>query len=96
MSWNGKLLAQLTPEIQLVEESQPLTQPVCDPSPFSIPPRAGRASVRSAVGWEADSQGCHLPVVKWGCQKLRGQKKMEIRYWIHECSEAAVAAIAGT
>jgi hypothetical protein len=28
--------------------------------------------------------------VKWGCQKLRGQRKMEIKYWIHECSASAL------
>ena len=39
--------------------------------------------------------GVHLPNVKTGCQKLRGQKKIEMKYWIQLCSAVPLKAGVG-
>ena len=39
--------------------------------------------------------GVHLPNVKTGCQKLRGQKKIEMKYCTQLWSDVKLAAVDG-
>ena len=39
--------------------------------------------------------GVHLPNVKTGCQKLRGQKRIEMKYCIQLWSDVRLAAVDG-
>jgi len=37
----------------------------------------------------------HEPTENVGCQKLSGQKKMEVKYWTQLCNAAIVNAVFG-
>jgi hypothetical protein len=43
----------------------------------------------------ADNQGIHLPSVKIGCQRLRGQKRIEMMYWPQLCIDDALPGVVG-
>jgi hypothetical protein len=47
---------------------------------------------RSAQGVEPAG---HLPTLKVGCQKLRGQRRIEMKYWIQLWSAAPENAAVG-
>jgi len=60
--------------------------------------RAGAVNQDDApgvAGAQVAEPAGHCPTLKEGCQKLRGQKKIEMKYWIQLCSAAPLNAGVG-
>jgi hypothetical protein len=55
---------------------------VTDPDEVLTTPRNACKVLKSSHGDVMLPVGVHLPNVKVGCQKLSGQDKIEIKYWI--------------
>ncbi|GEM_PF-3948912 len=55
---------------------------VTDPDEVLTTPRNACKVRKSSHGDVMLPVGVHLPTVKVGCQKLRGQDKIEMKYWI--------------